>query len=331
MAIGASYFGNRILRHVRADMEDLAARGFTGVLHTMSENDYHWYREQMGRIVAASHDVGLEVQVGPWGVGHAFGGEAESLFAAKHPDLGQVFDNGRRVGAVCLNQPRFRTYLKDWADAALEAGADRVFWDEPHWAHPRRFDLDLQHWSCRCELCRRLFFDEYGVEMPVELTEEVADFRERSLVGFVRDLVAHVADRGGHSTVCLLPLVEGTLGLRDWEPVAAADGLHTLATDPYWAFFGEPAREFSGRFARRVRELGDAHGLVPQIWIQGFMLGPEHVDEIHDAVRAARAEGVEDLWTWGYEACGHMTHLNTRQPEVVWEALTSALTGGGSG
>ena len=33
---GVAYFGNRILRHVAADMEGLAADGFTGVLHTFT-------------------------------------------------------------------------------------------------------------------------------------------------------------------------------------------------------------------------------------------------------------------------------------------------------
>jgi len=51
MPIGVSYFGNRILRHAAADMDDLAARGFTGVLHTMSENDLAYYRETIGRLV----------------------------------------------------------------------------------------------------------------------------------------------------------------------------------------------------------------------------------------------------------------------------------------
>jgi hypothetical protein len=46
-------------------MEGLARLGFTGVLHTYSENDLAYYRDQMPRIVAASHDAGLEVQVGP--------------------------------------------------------------------------------------------------------------------------------------------------------------------------------------------------------------------------------------------------------------------------
>ena len=45
MGAGAAYFGSRILRHVAADMESLAARGFTGVLHTFTENDLAYYRE----------------------------------------------------------------------------------------------------------------------------------------------------------------------------------------------------------------------------------------------------------------------------------------------
>ncbi len=309
-------------------MEGLAARGFTGVLHTMSENDLNYYPGQMERIVAASHEAGLEVQVGPWGVGHAFGGEAESLFTAKHPDYGQVFDDGGRVGAACINRREFRAFVKTWADAAIATGADRIFWDEPHWAHPRRFDRDEERWSCRCEVCAARFREEHGAAMPSELTEEVAAFRERSLVEFVRELVTHVAVRGGRSTVCLLPLVEGSLGLRDWEPIATAEGLDTLATDPYWRFFEEPAEAFVGGFADRVRELADANDLTAQIWIQGFRLGPEDTEDIHAAVAAARGAGVTDLWTWGYEACGHMDYLGTREPDVVWEALTTALTGG---
>jgi hypothetical protein len=67
--------------------------------------------------------------------------------------------------------------------------------------------------------------------------------------------------------------------------------------------------------------------LRSQIWIQGFRLGPEQAGEIGDAVDAARAAGVDDLWTWGYEACGHMSYLDTREPETVWRELVDALTG----
>ncbi len=308
-------------------MTDLVERGFDGVLHTFSENDLNWYRGQMARIVEVSHDLGLEVQLGPWGLAHVFGGEAESLFAAQHPELGQIFANGRRTGAACPSRPQLRAFVKDWASAAVELGADRVFWDEPHWAHPVRFSEPAENWTCVCDACEAGFRERFGSAMPRELTEEVAAFREEVLTDFVREVVAHVDAIGGRSTVCLLPSVDGLHAVDTWEPIAAAPGLDTLATDPYWSFFGQDAATFVGEASRRTVGLSEANGLTPQIWIQGFKLGPEQASEIHAAVAAAREAGVGDLWTWGYEACAHMSHLETREPAKVWDALTEALTG----
>lgn len=328
IAIGTSYFGCRVLRHVEADMADLASRGFTGVLHTYSENDLAYYREQMTRIVAASHAAGLEVQVGPWGFGGMFGGEAESRFAVSHPELGQVFAGGRRIAAPCPTQPRFRAHLREWASAAVESGADRVFWDEPHWSHPSRYDEPGTAWTCVCDSCQ----ERFGAPLPAELTPAVRAFREQVLVELLAELVDHVAALGGRSTVCLLPPVPGLhVGVDDWQPVAALPGMDTLATDPYWSFFREPAEQFVGGQARRLVAIAEAHGLTPQLWIQGFQLGPEQAGEIHAAVAAARAAGVTDLWTWGYEACAAMTYLGTREPEQVWRVLTEALTGKADG
>jgi N-acetylmuramic acid 6-phosphate etherase len=327
MSIGVSYFGNRILRHVATDMEDLAARGFTGVLHTFSENDHAHYREQIDQLVRVSHEAGLRVQVNPWGVGHLFGGEAESRFTAEHPEVGQVMSDGRRIGAGCPNHPRFRAFLRDWATAAVETGADEVFWDEPHWAHPSRFASDPGGWACRCEHCHEAYARLIGGELPSAFTPEVRRLREASLVDALGELVRHVRELGGRNTVCLLPLTEGPLGLHDWDAVAALDGLDVLATDPYWKAFGQPVGPFVRDFSDRVLDLARRHDVEAQIWIQGFGLGPEDEDDIRTAADTARAAGVEDLWTWGYEACGHMPGLGTRDPARVWQVLCDALTG----
>src|SRR5436305_4569507 len=327
MPIGVSYFGNRILRHVAADMDDLAARGFTGVLHTMSENDLTYYRDTIGRLVEISHAAGLFVQVGPWGVGRTFGGEAESLYVANHPHVGQVLDSGRPVAAGCLNSEAYREFVRSWATAAVETGAERVFWDEPHWAHPAHFDEPLERWGCRCARCVQRWCDETGDDdMPAELTAEVRAFRERCLVEFLGELTAYVAGLGASSTVCLLPHTTGSLGLADWSAVARLSGVATLATDPYWQAFDEPVVPFVTEFSERVAQQAAAAGIEAQIWIQGFRLGPDDGDDIHAAVAAARAAGVDDLWTWGYEACGHMSYLDTRDPDRVWEILCAALT-----
>ena len=327
MSIGTSYFGNRIVRHVAADMEALAARGFTGVLHTYTENDLAYYRTTLNEIVRRSQEAGLVVQVGPWGVGHMFGGEAESRFVPANPEIGQVLETGRRVPAGCPNQPRVRAFVHEWIDAAVDTGAEFVFCDEPHWAHPQHFGLDARHWGCRCDVCRERFQERFGEPMPLELTPEVLAFREDSMVDFIGDFVDYVARQGAKPVICPLPHTEGPHGISDWARLAALPGLHTLATDPYWKALDDPLEPFVREYSRRVVELSRAHGLVPQIWIQGFGIPAAEVADIATAVRIAREEGVEDLWVWGFEACGHMSTLAPDDPEAVWEATVDALVG----
>jgi N-acetylmuramic acid 6-phosphate etherase len=306
-------------------MADLAARGYTGVLHTFSENDFAYYRGTMAEIVAASHAEGLYVQASPWGLGRTFGGEAESRWVAFHPEECQVLDDGRRVAAACLNSPAYRDFCKEWADWVRECGVDSVFWDEPAWVVPEHVGVDgPARWTCRCERCA----ERFGGPVPAELTPEVKRFREESVAGFLRELVGHVAVRGGANTICLLPATEGTQGLADWDEVAGIPGLGTLATDPYWKHWDEPAGPFVRRFARLLRETADRHGVGAQLWVPSFGLDRDDIPDLETAVAGAREEGVGDVWTWGYEACRHMTHLATPDAPLVWEAVSAALTAG---
>ena len=316
--VGVSYFGVRIPRHARRDLEDIAARGYNAVLHTFSENDLAYYQGTLTEFVATSHELGLEVQMCPWGVGRTFGGEAESRWVTFHPDACQVLDDGRRVATGCLNQPAYRAFCREWAEAALDAGTDYVFWDEPHWTVPEHVGIDdPARWACCCDRCREL-----AGGTPTR------EFREASLVDFLREMTTHVAARGGKNTICLLPLTEGAHGIRDWDAVAALPGVDVFATDPYWKNFDESADSFVGRFARLLAETAHRHGVVPQMWLPSFGLTRDDIPDLEAAIAATRAAGIEDIWTWGYEACAHMTHLATPDSPLVWEAVTKALTGG---
>jgi len=55
---------------------------------------------------------------------------------------------------------------------------------------------DQSRWSCVCEHCA----ERFGEPMPRELTPEVQAFREASVVDFLREVLAHVAERGGENT-----------------------------------------------------------------------------------------------------------------------------------
>ena len=266
---GVSYFGVRIPRHARRDLEDIAARGYTAVLHTFSENDLAYYRGTMAEIVAASQELGLEVQICPWGVGRTFGGEAESRWVTFHPEACQVLDDGRNVATGCLNNPVYRAFCKEWADAAVEAGTDYVFWDEPHWTVPEHVGVDdPKRWACVCQICAELS----RLDLSQGLTPEVQQFRERSIVDFLGEVTAHVSSRGGKNTICLLPLTEGPHGVSDWDSIASLPDLSVLATDPYWKNFDEPAGSFVGRFAQLLAETSARHDVEAQMWLPSFGL-----------------------------------------------------------
>src|SRR5438094_4003612 len=165
--------------------------------------------------------------------------------------------------------------------------------------------------------------------MPTEITNEVLAFRERSTVEFLREMCEHVAGRGGRSTICLLPATEGAHGIAYWDAVASIPGLAKLATDPYWKSFGEPAGPFVARFARLLADTSSRNGVEPQLWVPSFGLTREDIPELEAAIASSRGAGVEDVWTWGYEACGHMTALATPDAPLVWEAVSAALVRGG--
>src|SRR3954452_15325607 len=227
---------------------------------------------------------------------------------------------GGGVAAACLNSPVYRAFCAQWADWALECGVDSLFWDEPAWVVPQHVGVEDARWSCRCSHCA----ERFGRELPRELDDEVRAFREASVVDFLREMLT----RGGTHTICLLPATEGAHGISDWNTVASLPGLTTFATDPYWKHWSESAEPFVRRFARLLNETCERHGVRSQLWVPCFGLTKEEIPELDAAIAAAREEDVDDLWTWSYEACGHMTSLATPDSPLVWEAVSAALTGG---
>ncbi|HVM15214.1 MAG TPA: hypothetical protein VM287_12935 [Egibacteraceae bacterium] len=323
---GVSYFGSRILRHVRADMADIRCRGFDAVLHTFTENDLRHYPGQMGAIVDTSHRLGLHVVMAPWGVGGMFGGEAESRFVGENPAACQRMADGSPLPGACPNDGRTRALITRWIDAAADAGADGVFWDEPHWLDPKVCGFEDGGETCFCHACAEGFAAAYG--QPLEPgTPHLPEFRDASLVDVLTMATAHAAERGLENTVCVVPPEQAAGGIRDWEKVAAITDLSVLATDPYWALVSEDVAPYVERYSRKIVELAGRYGLRPQIWILGFGLGPHDAADIETAVQVARDAGADDIWVWGYEACGHMDFMNTAEPEAVWEVLTAAVVG----
>ena len=131
--------------------------------------------------------------------------------------------------------------------------------------------------------------------MPREPPPEVEKFRGSSLVGFLAEMLGHVARLGGRSTVCLVPPIGTDDPPPDWMEVARLEGLDSLATDPYWERFGRPVDPWVSHWSRMVQRLAERNRARAQVWIQAFGFGPERADDVRAAVRAARDAGVDDL------------------------------------
>ena len=321
---GCSYFGVRIPRHVRRDMADLAERGYTGVLHTFSENDFAYYRDTMAEIVAISHAAGLSVQASPWGLGRTFGGEAESRWVAFHPEECQVLDDGRRVAAACLNSAAYRDFCKEWADWVLECGVDSVFWDEPAWVVPVHVGVDdASRWTCRCERCA----ERFGGPIPAELVGGAGlpggvgrrlpprDARARRRARRLERDLPPALDRG-HAGARRLERGRGAV--RAWPP-------------------SSPIRTGSTGTARRRRSCGASPGCCARPPTGtgsrrscGCRASGSRARTSPTSRRPSRPRARRASTTSGPGAtrpAGHMTHLATPDSPLVWEAVSAALTG----
>jgi hypothetical protein len=352
METGVSYFSSRSLRHVRADLQDIVDHGCSYVVHCFTETDLAYYRDAMREIVSATREAGLGVWLDPWGLAGIFSGETFTRFPLEHPETWQVLSDGRRVPAACPNHAGTRSFLCDWVEACARAGGEVLFWDEPHfWVGIWKGDLSGA-WACCCDVCRRLFRERYGGEMPLEFTPEVRAFRESSLLGLLTELCRSGHEHGLRNALCLLPTglaangfeeparrlqqtlerrladapagaVEAMLhiGVGDFNAAAAIPGLDIFGCDPYWYLFGVDAGAFVRTYGRIAADAALKHGRGLQLWLQAFSVPDGREEELRTGIRVAEELGATHLAAWSYEATASMSHIRCARPEVVWRLL----------
>lgn len=308
--------------------------GFDYVVHCFTESDLLDGLEAMRAIVHMSHEIGLEVQVDPWGLAGVFGGEAFSKFTAWENDACQVLADGSWVGVACLWHPKLRAFVHRWIDAAIDIGTDVMFWDEPHWypgdlwyfGEPR--GDDAARWSCRCGICQERFRTNYGHEMPADFTDEVIQFRIDAVLDMVKDCVSYSSGRDVRQTVCLLPhgQFHKLVNLPDWAPFASLPEIDTFGTDAYWRVSPPiPMEPFLTDNAIAVREMCERFGKVPQFWIQGYNFPAGREWEAAYAIKVAVENGMTDLPVWAYRGCEAMSRLWPESIDKTWSTIVQAL------
>ncbi|MFQ5863730.1 MAG: hypothetical protein ACE5IW_00715 [bacterium] len=321
MKTGISYFGNRNPRHFVSDLEEILNHNCNFIVHTFSENDQEFYRDTIKELISLSKDAGLECYVDPWGIGRVFGGEAYSSFALKNRDACQVLPDGKLAPAACLNHPKFRQFMLNWIDDAVELGADVLFWDEPHFFVNLQDKNRFNHWYCRCNACIEKFRESMNQEMSEAAPAEISRFQEQSVVDFLKELCDTTQDKGVRNGVCLLPIKEKSLGLSDWSRVVSIPSLDVFGTDPYWIFFKKELRQFVGDFAGEVQNLCNKFNKESQIWIQAYKIPAGREEEIKEAVAVAYSEGIRNFAAWSYYGTAYMSYIRSDNPRKVWQVL----------
>ncbi len=324
---GISYYDSRFADHAFADIDRIKEAGCTYVVHTFSEQDMMFNKENVADIIAYTKEKGMEAHVDPWGVAGIFGGETFSYFVTRNHHCLQVKSDGSKAQLACINHPDLVDFMYRWIDEATGIGADIIFWDEPHFYLPGWFNVKepMDVWGCRCDICQDLYRKMFDEPMPQKETDEVQKFKLHSLIEFLRKMFFYSARKGLKNTTCMLPF-ELMRDSGSWEKVASLPDLYGFGTDPYWTSVKKlrvkfDLDEYMRPFCKEVKRLADIYNLRSHIWIQNFSIPQGEEDIITQAIDIALSEGIEDICAWTYFGAKGMASLRSDRPQVVWDTL----------
>jgi hypothetical protein len=332
MKFGTSYFGNRWPEHAAMDLKAIKASHCDWVLHTFDEVDLRFNRGNLKRLTKMSHDLGLKVYYSPWAIGGIFGGESISAFTGYHPDACQVLNTGERTPHACPAHPEFRKFIRGWIEAAIAAGGDVLFWDEPHlWLaawEGRKEDRNV--YSIGSLYARELWKKRHGNRpLPKTHTKEVDEFREWLLFDFLRwaTATAKSIKPSIKNAVCLLPHVDRWPNTQ-WEKVAALKTVDIFATDPYWKAIPtsnpkiHPLKGYVDLFSERLVDLGRRHKVEVQAWVQLFALRKRDQKDVFVALEMMEKAGVRNIGAWGYRGCESFANIASEEAPKLWARLS---------
>ncbi|MBQ4088977.1 MAG: hypothetical protein IJC56_03740 [Clostridia bacterium] len=323
---GVAYHGNRMLSHVREDMREIASAGFNTILHTYSHNDLDRNRRTMKDIFEITFEYGMDVWADNWGLGGPPGDK--SHFLSYHPEAHQIGSDGLPDPVrACYNAPSFVQFTKDWVDAVYEAGARKIFWDEPHLVGTVKDGVRV--FTCRCENCRRLFEERYGHAMPAIMTPEVDAFRKWTITNYFQSVAAYAKAKGMYNTVCVM-FANGENAPDhgvDLDSICATPSLDNIGSDPYWLGQAHGYTEvyrFVYERARHNIELCESLGKDHNLWLQTYSNPADNEDEIIAAADALYDAGARSIFAWGYMG-SDSTDYRAIAPERTWYATKAAF------
>lgn len=318
LKLGCAYHGNRILSHVREDMLDIVSKNMNLVVHMYTHNDMMRHHNVLKDIISVTEDFGLETWVDNWGIDGGPGDK--SLFCSINPDDRMIYSDGSiDPYKPCYNSEKFFEFTKQWLEYVKEAGGKTVFWDEPCM---RGNDKSF---TCTCPHCRKLFEERYNKPMPMELTDEVVEFRTWSIVNYFTRATAYARELGIVNTVCVMFSPMHGISLDNLDRMASIETLENVGCDPYWSGRCEGLDVYQYVYNRVRQNMGicDKYKKDHNVWVQSYGIRAGHEEEIILATEAAYDAGARTIINWSFRA-GESNDYRAAQPDMAWHAVGEA-------
>ncbi|MHA1270597.1 MAG: hypothetical protein ACTSPY_12465 [Candidatus Helarchaeota archaeon] len=325
--LGVAYYGNVFPDHAREDIQEMADHGCNSILIAMSEYDWEVWRKNIFEITRiAKEEFNFTVYINFWSWGGVFGGEAPSFFLHRNINYRQVVSNIQnniemsKLDAVCPNTPEFKQYiLKAISKICKIKTIDGFFWDEPHFRYLPKTD---EYFTCRCKVCSKLFKQTYHKEMPITLTNEVAEFKENSIVNFLKEISKEVKQINPSKKViiCLIPPPLQS-GISDWDSFCSTlkDDIDVFSSDPYWLLFGKSLK-YVEKYTEKTVNIAKKYHLDSQLWCLGFLVPRNKEHELSEAIKIFDKYQSDSIFTWCYRGAEGMS-LACRNSKKVWEII----------
>lgn len=318
MEKGVSYYGSHFLGHIDSDIKEIKESGCTYIVLAASEFDLGFYFPATKEVVNAAHRNGLKVFLDFWAHGGAFGGEAASFFVAENPGACQITNEGRKVMKACFNNPAFVEFMKSQVHkCCTELDIDGIFWDEPFF-FPFFFPFGEDNsWACTCKHCKTAFREKYGFEMPLELTDEVRDFRIMSSIRFIEELSKYVKNIRPDIlvTVCQIPQ-----NRKYWPQICEIAEVDIISTDPYWTFGDIKVTPYVLDISNELKEIAAKYGKKSEVWVQLFSIPKGTEGNISEAIDLVKKSGVDFISAWTFRAAQNSV-LECGDWQKAWTCL----------
>ena len=325
LRLGAAYHGNRMPKHAREDLLDMATHGMDMVVHMFSHTDWDRHKMIMKDILSMSEEAGLECWVDNWGLAGPPGDK--SHFLSYYPDSHMYYSNGDMDPVrVCVNSPDFRRFTKEWIDTVHFIGGRTIFWDEPHM--PQKTVGGKMYYGCTCNRCRKLFEEKYHRPMPEAADADAENFGTDSIVDYFREITAYSASKGMKNVVCVM-LGSYGMNLDVVDKICSLPYIDNIGSDPYWIYEKRDNPELSVynfvyQGAKKNIEIANRFKKDHNIWIQTFDNPRGQEEDIVVAAEAAYDAGARTIIAWGYYGSSSNDY-SAKNPALTWAKTCEAM------